>query len=127
MTPRKPAAAEPQPLRFEEALARLETIVQELEGEDLTLEETLARYEEGTRLVRECSRRLEDAEQRIRTLAAEDAGRESAPGEARDDVGVGRTAGSIEEGEDGEVGRGASGGGEAPNGEDEDGDSGLPF
>jgi len=54
---------------FEAALARLEAVVQELEGKDLTLEETLARYEEGSRLVRECSQRLEEAEQRIRVLS----------------------------------------------------------
>ncbi len=57
-------------LSFEEALARLEQIVRELEGSDLTLEQTLARYEEGSKLVRECTRRLEDAEQRIRVLSA---------------------------------------------------------
>lgn len=57
------------PPAFEDALARLEKIVQELEGQDLTLEETLARYEEGSGLVRECTRRLEEAEQRIRVLS----------------------------------------------------------
>jgi exodeoxyribonuclease VII small subunit len=57
-------------LSFEEALARLEQIVRELEGTDLTLEETLARYEEGSRLVRECTKRLDDAEQRIQVLSA---------------------------------------------------------
>ncbi len=53
---------------FEEALKRLEKIVDELEGTELSLEETLARYEEGSRLVAECTRRLEDAEQRIRRI-----------------------------------------------------------
>jgi exodeoxyribonuclease VII small subunit len=70
MSPKKPAEAAPEPLRFEEALARLEAIVQELEGKDLSLEDTLARYEEGSRLVRECAQRLDEAEQRIRTLSA---------------------------------------------------------
>jgi exodeoxyribonuclease VII small subunit len=63
--PQGPAS---QPLSFEEALARLEAIVRDLEGSDMTLEETLARYEEGSRLVRECTVRLEEAEQRIRVL-----------------------------------------------------------
>ncbi len=55
---------------FEQALTRLETIVQELEGGDLTLEETLSRYEEGSRLAAECARRLEEAEQRIKVLSS---------------------------------------------------------
>ncbi len=63
MSPKKPAPETPEPLRFEEALARLEAIVQELEGKDLSLEDTLARYEEGSRLVRECAQRLDEAEQ----------------------------------------------------------------
>jgi exodeoxyribonuclease VII small subunit len=54
---------------FEQALARLEKIVQDLEGGELTLEETLVRYEEGARLATECARRLEEAEQRIRVLS----------------------------------------------------------
>ncbi len=70
MNPKKPTSEAPEPLRFEDALARLEAIVQELEGKDLSLEETLARYEEGSRLVRECAQRLDEAEQRIRTLSA---------------------------------------------------------
>ncbi|MFB3909854.1 MAG: exodeoxyribonuclease VII small subunit [Candidatus Eisenbacteria bacterium] len=60
------------PPSFEEALERLEQIVRELEGKDLSLEETLARYEEGSRLVRVCGRRLEEAEQRLKVLAEED-------------------------------------------------------
>ena len=48
--------------------ARLEEIVKELEGPDLSLEESLARYEEGSRLVRDCAQLLERAEQRIKTL-----------------------------------------------------------
>jgi exodeoxyribonuclease VII small subunit len=56
---------------FEDALSRLESIVTELEGKELTLEETLARYEEGSKLVQQCRKRLEAAEQRIRTISAE--------------------------------------------------------
>jgi exodeoxyribonuclease VII small subunit len=67
------AAGEHEEATFEKALARLEEIVEELERTDLSLEETLARYEEGSRLVRTCTRRLEEAEQRIRQLAGSDA------------------------------------------------------
>lgn len=56
---------------FEDALSRLELIVTELESKDLSLEETLARYEEGSKLVQQCRKRLEAAEQRIRTISGE--------------------------------------------------------
>jgi exodeoxyribonuclease VII small subunit len=56
---------------FEDALSRLELIVQDLESKELSLEETLARYEEGSKLVQECRRRLDAAEQRIRTIGGE--------------------------------------------------------
>jgi exodeoxyribonuclease VII small subunit len=69
MTGKEEAAEVRKDLSFEAALARLEAIVQELEGKDLSLEETLARYEEGSRLVRVCTLRLEQAEQRIQELA----------------------------------------------------------
>ena len=50
---------------FEAALGRLEEIVGEMEGDRLTLEEILVRYEEGTRLVKVCQQRLDAAEKRI--------------------------------------------------------------
>lgn len=53
---------------FEEGLGRLEEIVQRLEGGELMLEESLRLYEEGVRLTRVCSRRLEEAEKRIEIL-----------------------------------------------------------
>ena len=53
---------------FEEALAQLEAVVARLEGGDLPLEEALRAFEEGVRLARVCSGRLEDAEQRVRLL-----------------------------------------------------------
>jgi exodeoxyribonuclease VII small subunit len=66
------AATEPQgdapALRFEQALERLETIVDELEGGELTLQESLARYEEGIRLSRGLTQTLDQAEQRIERL-----------------------------------------------------------
>ena len=62
-------AAREEPLDFERALERLETIVEDLEGGALSLEESLARYEEGIRLSRRLSRSLDAAEQRIEKLA----------------------------------------------------------
>ncbi len=74
MAPRKnPAAAEAaeQP-SFEIALARLETIVDELEGGDLSLEDSIARYEEGMKLSRRLAQTLDEAEKRIEKLVDAD-------------------------------------------------------
>jgi exodeoxyribonuclease VII small subunit len=69
-TPGAPAAAEPggSAPGFEEALERLETIVEELEGGSLTLEESIARYEEGVKLSRRLTQTLDEAEKRIERL-----------------------------------------------------------
>src|SRR3989442_12682644 len=56
---------------FEEALERLETIVDELEGGSLTLEQSIARYEEGVRLSRRLTQTLDQAEKRIERLTEE--------------------------------------------------------
>ncbi|MHB8585523.1 MAG: exodeoxyribonuclease VII small subunit [Thermoplasmatota archaeon] len=53
---------------IEESLAKLDTIVRELEGGRLPLDASLARFEEGLRLVGECRTRLAEAEGRIREL-----------------------------------------------------------
>ena len=53
---------------FEQALERLETIVEELEGGSLTLEQSIARYEEGVSLSRRLTKTLEQAEKRIERL-----------------------------------------------------------
>jgi exodeoxyribonuclease VII small subunit len=57
---------------FEHALERLETIVEELEGGSLSLEESLARYEEGVRLSRRLTQTLDQAEKRIERLVEEE-------------------------------------------------------
>jgi exodeoxyribonuclease VII small subunit len=53
---------------FEEALNQLEALVAQLEAGDLPLEEALRAFEEGVRLTRLCSARLEDAEKRVNLL-----------------------------------------------------------
>lgn len=61
------AAKAPEPT-FEDALGKLETIVESMESGDLPLEQLLGRFEEGTRLVRFCQEKLSAAEVRIRQL-----------------------------------------------------------
>jgi exodeoxyribonuclease VII small subunit len=55
-------------LTFEEAMARLEVIVSQLEKGDAPLEESLALFEEGTGLMKQCSQALDKAEQKVAKL-----------------------------------------------------------
>ena len=61
------AAAATEPT-FEEALEKLEAVVNEMEAGELPLETLLARYEEGAKLARVCQAKLADAEVRIHQL-----------------------------------------------------------
>jgi exodeoxyribonuclease VII small subunit len=56
-------------LTFESAIQRLEKIVADMEEAELPLEDVLKRYEEGTRLVRFCSQKLDEAEKKIEVLS----------------------------------------------------------
>lgn len=55
-------------LTFEEAAARLEKIVAQLEAGEQPLEQSLALYEEGARLMKQCTALLDTAEQRVMKL-----------------------------------------------------------
>ena len=67
-------SAKAEALPFEEALKRLETIVEAMEKEDLPLETLIARYEEGTRLARACQAKLTEADLKIQKLEKNRAG-----------------------------------------------------
>lgn len=62
------AAVEPKIPSFEEAMARLEVIVEKMESGDVPLDELLAQYEEGSRLLAVCEQRLKAAELKIEQL-----------------------------------------------------------
>ena len=53
---------------FEEALARLEAIVQELEEGEANLEHSLSLFEEGVKLSKLCHKKLDQAEKKIELL-----------------------------------------------------------
>ncbi len=53
---------------FEEALEKLEAIVESMESGAVPLAELLAKFEEGTRLLKQCETRLKDAELKIEQL-----------------------------------------------------------
>ena len=57
---------------FEQALAELEKIVRELEDGQVSLEESLARYERGIGLLKLCYGQLQQAEQKIQLLTGVD-------------------------------------------------------
>ncbi len=67
--------AEKKNTTFEEALERLETLVEAMESGQLPLEEMLARYEEGTLLVQLCGEKLAAAEKRIEIVTRNAAGK----------------------------------------------------
>jgi len=59
---------------FEAAMQRLEDIVQRLEGGELLLEESLKAFEEGMKLVKFCSQKLEEVEKKVTVLVEEGGG-----------------------------------------------------
>ncbi|HET7874085.1 MAG TPA: exodeoxyribonuclease VII small subunit [Methylomirabilota bacterium] len=61
-------------IKFEDALRRLEEIVDQLEAGNLPLEESLRVFEEGVGLARKCAKYLDEAEKRIELLTKDEAG-----------------------------------------------------
>jgi exodeoxyribonuclease VII small subunit len=60
---------------FEDSLAELETLVQQMEQGDLTLEDSLAAFERGISLTRGCQTALAQAEQKVNILMQDAQGR----------------------------------------------------
>lgn len=59
-------------LKFEEAMKELETIANDLEKGDLNLEESVAKFEEGMKLSKQCNDMIQKAEKRITILLQKD-------------------------------------------------------
>lgn len=57
-----------KPVDFEKSLERLETIVEQMESGDLSLEEMIKHFEEGSKLATLCSAKLNEVEQKIEKL-----------------------------------------------------------
>ena len=76
---------ESKPKDFEQAIEQLEGVVKELEGGELSLEQSLNRYEKGVKLARFCNETLEQAEKRIEVLLTQEDGepKRDANGEPR--------------------------------------------
>ena len=54
--------------KFEDALQKLEDIVRKMEAGDMPLEESMKSFEEGIRLIRFCSAKLEETQRRVEML-----------------------------------------------------------
>jgi len=69
-TPRRRRKREPEaaPPTFEAALARLEAVVAEMESGQLSLEECMRKFEEGTALAAFCTQNLQAVEQKVEIL-----------------------------------------------------------
>lgn len=61
-------SAKPAEVRFEDALKELDSILRDLEEGSVSLEDSLARYERGVGLLRQCYGQLKDAEHRVKML-----------------------------------------------------------
>ncbi len=68
------AAKSAETLSFEDALKKLEAVVETMESDDLPLETLLAQFEEGTRLAGVCQNKLAEAELKIQQLEKTAAG-----------------------------------------------------
>jgi len=53
---------------FEAAIAELESLVEEMEQGDISLEESLKKFERGIELTRTCQQALQEAEQKVQML-----------------------------------------------------------
>ena len=59
---------------FESSIGRLEEIVKLMERGDAPLQESLALFEEGTKLIRSCGKLLDEAEQKVLKLRKSESG-----------------------------------------------------
>ena len=59
-------------LEFEEALERLEVIVEDLDEDNVSLDDSLEKFIEGVRLVKFCNRQLDQAEKKIEMVVKDD-------------------------------------------------------
>ena len=53
---------------FEKEVRQLEKLLDDMENEELSLEESIQKFEQGVRLVKKCQRALDRAEQKIKVL-----------------------------------------------------------
>ncbi len=79
MTKKKTDKSKAGNIPFEEALAELEQLVEEMERGDLSLQESLQSFERGIALTRHCQESLQAAEQKVTMLSNPTADAETEP------------------------------------------------
>jgi len=72
MPKKKKSQKQKEEVTFEQAIEQLEQIVHRLEDQQCGLDESLALYEEGVKLLKQCRAKLEEAEQKIKLLTGVD-------------------------------------------------------
>lgn len=73
--PREERAPDAEERTFEECLEALEGVVERIESGELNLEDSLATFEKGVRLVQTCNRKLGEVERRVEVLTRDSEGR----------------------------------------------------
>ena len=85
-------------VKFEEALARLEAIVAELERGELPLDDSMRIFEDGIKLSKVCLKMLDDAERRVEILVKDKDGRKrTRPFELEEKSEAGQDNGDVED------------------------------
>lgn len=56
---------------FEESIEELEQIVESLENDELNLDDSIAKFEQGMKIAKDCNKKLEEAEKKITILLNE--------------------------------------------------------
>lgn len=72
--------AEIEALSFEDSYSRLEQVIEKLEGGELSLDESVALFEEGMRLAQHCGQKLDDAELKVSQILSAVADHEATQG-----------------------------------------------
>lgn len=67
------------PMQFEESLSELESLIEEMEKGDLSLEDSLRYFERGIQLTRACQTVLREAEQTVEKLTEQNDKTETTP------------------------------------------------
>lgn len=73
------AAKKTTPIDFEKSLAELESLVEQMEAGELSLEDSLKRFERGIELTRNCQTALRLAEQKVEKLITQNGHPEVVP------------------------------------------------
>ena len=61
-------------INFETAIEELESLVEEMEQGDISLEDSLKKFERGIELTRTCQKALQEAEQKVQILVEKETG-----------------------------------------------------